>query len=148
MNRRSVLTGTGLALSGTLAGCLSNGTTDKLPPTSDKGDGESDGHRCPPRGNLAITFVPEVPDDDPILDAEEEQFTSGEYLAIALSEARDKYGKLDEKKRNESKRLVEFRGEEVANHSAEIVNKIEYGETTYVEYKNVTYAMIYTEMVC
>ena len=142
MNRRSALIGAGLILANTTAGCLSNNDT-----TSDENDG-ADSHNCPERGSLTITFVPEVPDNEPVVDAEEEQFTDVEYLAKALSEANDKYYELYDEEINESKRLAEFRGEEVANNSGEITSKIEYGGGNYVEYKDVVYSISYFAIVC
>ena len=153
MNRRA-LVGLSVGLSIGFSGCLSQGFGG-----------------CPGRGEIEVFVAGGIPEGVEVLDGESKQFSESVYLSQALSEADRNYepemsddidnttntnetnqSEVDDGLDDQSFRSTNDRVARVSNQEMYSTGTVEgiigYGDKTYVEYKNRTYIMTYTEVVC
>lgn len=100
MNRRTVLAGTGIALSSALAGCLSededeSGSTDEANGSSDDTptDTQSNESDAPPvlDADVEVYIATYTPEQATVLDAKEDEISENTHLDTVLSEASKEY---------------------------------------------------------
>lgn len=106
------------------------------------------GGGCPPTGHLDVFLPDDVPDENPVLDAERDDVTDNRYLACALSRAHEEHDPQWLSDRDEVTHLVTISGEDLYySYPADTLRDGATGDT-YVRYRGTTYRVRYMAEVC